>query len=371
MSMKKHLALVISSLSSGGAERVLSELANAWADEGYKVSLITLASPEIKPFYPLSKKINLIQLDQSTDEKSGILLRLRGIWKRIIALRKTFRQLNPDLILSFVDVMNITTLLSAKGLGVPLLVAERTNPKYYRLSFVYKGMRTLVYPWATKVIVQTQSAADYFAKRLQSKITVIPNFVKPAEKMKSITQVRKLVHKIISVGRLNGFKGFQDLIKAFAPLVSVYPNIELTIYGEGEERDSLESLIQSLDMQGRIHLPGAVKNVYEALYQADLFVFPSHYEGFPNALCEAISVGLPTIASNCSGNIDVVQNGINGRLFPIGDVPVLTVLLRELIEDKDQRVKLYKEGAKISDQFSEIRVLKMWEQVITEAIHEE
>ena len=121
-------------------------------------------------------------------------------------------------------------------------------------------------------------------------------------------------------------------------------------------------------MQGRIHLPGAVKNVYEVLYQADLFVFPSRYEGFPNALCEAMSIGLPTIASNCSGNIDVVQDCINGRLFPIGDVAVLTALLRELIEDKDQRVKLSKEATKISDQFSEIRVLKMWEQVITEAI---
>jgi GalNAc-alpha-(1->4)-GalNAc-alpha-(1->3)-diNAcBac-PP-undecaprenol alpha-1,4-N-acetyl-D-galactosaminyltransferase len=367
MSMKKHLALVISSLNAGGAERVLSELANAWVEDGYKASLITLASPQAKPFYPLSKKINLVQLDQNTDEKAGFLVRLKNIIRRVLCLRKTLNQLHPDLIISFVDVMNITTLFATRGLKIPVVVAERTNPACHPLPSLYKRIRVWIYLWAFKIVVQTQTAATYFPSRLQTKMIIIPNFVKLAEKIKSTAQVKKPVHKIVSVGRLNPFKGFQDLIKAFSQLSAIYPTLELTIYGEGEERKNLESLVATLKLQERIHLPGTVENIYEVVGQADLFVFPSHYEGFPNALCEAMSVGLPVIASNCSGNIDVVQDGINGRLFPIGDVAVLVTLLGELIEDKDQRIQLSEEAIKISNQFGEIRVLKMWEHVITEA----
>lgn len=367
--MTSHLALVISSLSAGGAERVLSDLANAWAEEGYKVTLVTLASQDEKPFYELSSQINLLQLNQLTSEKANIFTRLKNIYKRVLALRRTFKQLQPDLIISFVDVMNITSLLAARGLRIPVVVAERTHPAYYQLSCLYVWMRRLVYPWASRIVVQTQSAAEYFPKALQSKIAIIPNAVQQKGAPKSAKDVKKPVQKIVSVGRLNTFKGFRELIKAFASVTQSYPNLALTIYGEGEDRKALESLVQSFNLQDKIHLPGTVENIYEALYQADLFVFPSHYEGFPNALCEAMSVGLPVIASNCSGNIEIIQDKINGRLFSIGDIDNLVILLKELIEDEGQRLELSKEAGKISVQYSKIKVLKMWEHVIKEAMH--
>src|SRR5690606_29753976 len=108
-------------------------------------------------------------------------------------------------------------------------------------------------------------------------------------------------------------KGFGALITAFSEIVLQKPDITLTIYGEGAERQNLESLIRGLNLTASVFLPGTVRDVEGIMYQADLFVFPSHYEGFPNALCEAMAMGLPVIASNCSGNIDIIREGVDGR----------------------------------------------------------
>lgn len=104
-----HLALIISSLNSGGAERVLTDLANYWVSKGHHVTLVTLALPNAKPFYPLDSKVRLIQLNQTQNE-SSFLTCLGNILRRVFCLRKTLKTLNPGVVLSFVDVMNLTVL---------------------------------------------------------------------------------------------------------------------------------------------------------------------------------------------------------------------------------------------------------------------
>jgi len=108
------------------------------------------------------------------------------------------------------------------------------------------------------------------------------------------------------------------------------------------------------------------QNIQEALLAADMFVFPSLYEGFPNALCEAMAVGLPVIASNCSGNIDVVQDGIDGRLFPVGDVDSLVKLMEELIKNPEECQRLSLNAQKISERFHPTRILKLWDDLLAD-----
>ncbi len=355
-----HITLIISSLDSGGSERALSELANYWASQHHQISLITLASPNSQPFYPLDPKINLVQINQFSVEFS-IIKRLKNIFNRIFCLRKTIKSLNPDVIVSFVDIMNITVIIATIGLNMPVIVSERTHPGYYQLPILYKKLRQFFYPKATIVIIQTQSAASYF-KNLNN-ILIIPNVVpKPTLVKQNIAA--SLAKQIVSVGRLCFSKGFDTLIHAFYKLSINYPDLTLTIYGEGAERINLENLIASLDLQNRVQLPGAIKNIQEALIQADFFIFPSHYEGFPNALCEAMAIGLPVVASNCSGNVDIVEDHANGRLFPVGDVDALIKIMQELIGDFEQCEKLSINARKISEQFSEARIYSMWEEVI-------
>ncbi|MGI9214136.1 MAG: glycosyltransferase, partial [Gammaproteobacteria bacterium] len=364
-----YITLVISSISQygGGAERCAINLANQLVVRGYKVSMVTFDDFTAKPFYELSSKVNLICLNQlsklSTNKHKfwinkiiGInkIIRLCNIIKRILALRAIFYKLQPNVIISFVEITNITTIIAAIRLNIPLIVSERTHPGYYKIPVIYNKLRDLFYPKAKLIITQTKSAANYFSKINNHKLLVIPNAVCKPIKMKS-DLLPKAVN-LISVGRLCKFKGFETLIKAFYKILNDFPDnvdLKLTIYGEVIDRNRLEDLIKSYNLQSRILLPGSCNQIYEELLKSDLFIFPSHYEGFPNALAEAMAVGLPVIASNCSGNIELIQDRVNGRLFPIGDVDALALLITELINDYPERTRLALAANKIVEQFSE------------------
>jgi len=356
-----HLTLIISSLGSGGSERVLSDLSNHWSSQNHKISLITLSPPNSQPFYPLDPTINLIQLNQSSLEFSFIK-RFKNILKRVSCLRKTIKNLNPDIIISFVDVMNITTLLASFWLKIPVIVSERIDPNFHEIAKFYKWLRLKFYPFASKLIVQTNSAAEYFPQDFKKFITIIPNQVVKSEFQKNIYSEK--ITNIIAVGRLVQQKDHETLINAFYKLSINYPDLTLTIYGEGAERKNLENLITSLNLQNNIYLPGAIKNIQEALIKADLFIFPSHYEGFPNALCEAMAVGLPVIASNCSGNVDIIRDGIDGRLFPIGDINALTKIALELLSDPKQCKELAENAKQVCERFHPDRIFALWDQVV-------
>ncbi len=358
-----HLTLIISSLNSGGAQRVLSNLANHWSSQGHEISLITLDNSQSLPFYPLDSNIRLFQLNKNNSESSRIK-RLFSLGDRFFSLRQKITKLKPDVIISFVDIMNITTLISTLGLKIPVIVCERTHPQYYKILPLYQNLRRLLYPKAKQVIVQTKSVAHYF--RNLKNISIIPNAISsPSITKKDVESAPK---HIVSVGRLCPFKGFDTLIYAFSNLHQYHPKLMLTIYGEGQERENLEKLIISLNLEDKVFLPGTIKNIQEALITSDLFIFPSHYEGFPNALCEAMAVGLPVIASNCSGNIDIVQDGIDGRLFPVGDTEALTQLTIDLLKDPNQRMKLAQNAKKICDRFHPDRVFDLWDQAIVKDI---
>lgn len=350
-----NITLVISSLNSGGAERVLSNLANYWDGKGHKVTLITLAADT--SFYPLSQMINLTQIDQVSADGEKFLTRICKIAKRLYFLRKAIQRSDANIVVSFVDVMNITTLMACVGLKIPVIVSERIDPHLHQISRFYKFLRTCFYPYAKKVVVQTQSAAAYF-KKLQN-LVIIPNAVK---KNKSLERDFSLpIKQIISVGRLCEQKDFPTLIKAFAEVHKSHPDIILTIYGEGPERANLESLIQSLNMTDCVFLPGTVTDIEKVLSIADLFAFTSLYEGFPNALCEAMAAELPVIVSNCSGNVEVVQDGFNGCLFPVGDMDALVLIMNELISNSNFREKLAQNAKMLSNHYDFNKIYLLWD----------
>lgn len=360
-----HLVLIISSLNVGGAERVLSNLANYWSKKGHRVSLLTLASPSAVPYYELHPEIELIQLDLF-GEGLSVGKRILSVMKRLWVLRQSIKRLAPDAIISFVDIVNILTLIASINLNIPIIISERTDPNVYKIPQLYDWLRSKVYPYCYKLIIQTQSVADYFPRKFREFINIIPNPVKVPLALKSIEG--NSVEKIVTVGRLVESKDHQLLIRVFSKIMQSYPHLSLTIYGEGPEYQNLQKLIDELNLRDYVFLPGAVQNIQAKLLDADLFIFPSKYEGFPNALCEAMAVGLPVIVSNCSGNIAVVQDGIDGRVFSIGDQDRLEQLMIELIEDQEQRLRLAMEAKKIAERFSEDKVYQMWDKTLNDAV---
>lgn len=358
-----HLALLIPSLDIGGAQRVLSELANYWAKKGQRITIITLQKQDSEPFYPLNPKIALIQINQSENSTSN-MKRIKNILKKLYLLRKTIKQIEPQAIVSFLDIMNVTTLLAICGLNIPIVISERTDPHFYKLPRFYDTIRRWVYPYCNRLVVQTQSTAQYFPDSFKSFTTIIPNPVIFAKNLPKASS--KTAQNLLSLGRLIPTKDHAILIKAFSLIAKTYPKLTLSIYGEGSERENLQKLIDDHHLQKRVFLKGVTNDVYKVLAEGDLFLFPSQYEGFPNALCEAMSVGLPVIASNCSGNVDVVEDGINGRLFPVGDVDALTKLLQELLEDEKQRERLSNNAQKITETLHPDKIYPQWDKVISE-----
>ncbi len=352
------LALFISSLRSGGAERVLSNLANHWAQHGHDVHLITFASREEIPFYPLDKKITVHPLNLFDDTSSGFK-RIVTITKRLITIRKVSKTLKPDRILSFIDITNITVLIATFGLRFPVIVSERSDPHFHKIPYLYQKIRFLIYRFAQSVVVQTNSAQSFFKD--QNNVKIIANAVLLPDNLKENCDP---LHHIISVGRLIKTKDFELLIKCFSNIYLDFPHVTLVIYGEGPERENLEDLIRHLSLTDRVFLPGVVTNIQEKLVEADLFVFPSQYEGFPNALCEAMAVGLPVIASNCSGNVDVVQDGSNGVLFSVGDEKTLTERMRHLLDHPELRMQLGQKAAEISQTYSPEKIYTLWDEIV-------
>lgn len=359
-----RLTLVIYSLNAGGAERVLSDLANHWAAFGHDVSMVTLVAPDTEPFYPLSEKIQLIQLDNYYSGTS-ILKRIWHIVKRMTALRGTIKNIDPDVVISFIDLTNMTTLIVTRGLGKPVVISERIDPQFYKIPKFYDWLRFKTYPLCSQLVVQTENVANYFPSEFQKCIRIIPNSVTKAILHKENNKQK--ITTIITVGRLDTQKDHAILIRAFSRLLKTHPHLTLTIYGEGSERQNLESLITSLNLTNQVHLPGTTHDIGRALAAGDLFIFPSQFEGFPNALCEAMAAGLPVIASNCSGNTDVVRDGIDGRLFPVGDESALIRITQELLNDPTECARLSENAKTICDRFHPDRIYDLWDRVILDA----
>ena len=166
------------------------------------------------------------------------------------------------------------------------------------------------------------------------------------------------------MGRLVAQKGFDYLITAVAELMQTNSKIRLIIYGVGVDRDVLLTAVKSYGLEDRIQLVGVVHDIYAVLQQADIFISTSRYEGMPNALCEAMSVGLPVIAANCPGNIDVVTDNSNGLLFAVGNVAELQDALTLLIKDASLRVKLGTNASKIVATFADARIYCLWDAVL-------
>jgi glycosyltransferase involved in cell wall biosynthesis len=362
---QERLAFVISSLGLGGAERDLSVCANFWASEEKEVCIFAFTSSKNPPVYPLDARVRLCFLkDHFLAERFCASLRR---FLCMVALRHALRAFRPHVIISYVDITNILTLLVSRGLGAPVIVAERSDPFMYKIGRFCDALRRRTYRWARKVVVQTPTVASYFPRSLQKNICVIPNGVRSPSKHCTI---RKNVRFLVSSGRLDADKGFDLLLESCVQLFPSHPSLQLTLYGEGPYRVFLEQKIRAYKVEDRVSLPGATTEIEEMLARADLFAFPSRHEGFPNALCEAMAVGLPVVASNCLGNRTLVRDGIDGLLVPVGDGAALTEKIAFLIDHPEERQRLSRNARRLPERFSEDRNRQLWKSVITEAIAE-
>jgi glycosyltransferase involved in cell wall biosynthesis len=353
----RRLAIVLSTFSTGGAERAASLLAAHWSADGHRVSLLTLDAVD-RDFYEIPadvERIGLGVLGSSSNKLAG----LGRATRRALALRRALGAVRPGVVLSLGDRTNVLTLLATAGLGIRTFVSERTDPRFASTGPHWKLARRLLYPAAAGVVVQTESVATW-ARRRWRRVTVIPNFVERPRRV-ATPAVDHGPRTLVAMGRLAPVKGFDLLCRAFARIAPAHPAWTLVIYGEGPERSVLERLVAQSGVAGRVLLPGRVTEPEAALAAGHAFALPSRHEGFPNALLEAMACGLPVVAFDCpSGPSEIVIHEQDGLLVPPQDVEAFAAALHRVLGSADVRERLGANARRVVDRFSPARVCARW-----------
>lgn len=352
MIKNNRIAFIIGTMKRGGAERVVSLLANYYIKKNWEVDIILLLGNEIE--YELDPNINIILL--SNDKKT----RIGQLPNWIYGMRTYMKNYKPTTVLSFIARINIITAISSIGLKLNIVVSERNDPSKDGRSIFVRLATEYVYRRVNHVVFQTKEAQSYFSESVKANSTIIYNPISVPYK------TRYSPGHIVSVGRLERQKNHKLLIKSFKSIHHMYPNYTLTIYGEGTLRNELERLIDSLGLNGSVFLPGNVQNIHEKLTQKEIFVLSSDYEGLSNALLEAMTMGMPCISTNCAGSKEIIESGKNGLLIPIGDEKKMVKAMKLLIENKNFAKELGREARKKSKYFSSDLILKEWEKILEE-----
>lgn len=330
------ILFLVSSMHGGGAERVAATLANAWVRRGDEVTLVSCYSGRGRCDQQLDPQVRLWWLAD----------RMRGPrWLRPLtklrALRQLVREVQPDRVLSFLTNVNVMVLLATRGLRVPVVVSERTDPLYGAgdLEGSLRLLRRLTYRWAHRVVVQTQQSVAHLHAVASgvARVAVIPNPLPdgmPAVRAHEPDGARLA---LAALGRFDPVKQFDRLIEVFAALAPDFPRWDLWIWGDGPQRAVCQQRVQALGMGERIHLPGFSRTPWEDLGRVQGFVLNSRVEGFPNALLEAMALGLPCVATDCPcGPADLTRQGQDGHLVALGDEAALATALRELMQASPQ-----------------------------------
>ncbi len=344
----------------GGAERVTSLLVNEWAKLGHQVTLVVLDDKK-QVVYPISEQVTMRFMQSARFDERGNLKTL------IRTLRDHIKNEKPDAIVSFFNNIAAFAWAAALGTGVPLIFSERNDPYNNIKGIKAKLFQALVLNGAKRVVFQTAGAKEYYSKKIQKKSSIILN---PLEIDKLPQREPENVdNRIVSVGRLCPQKNQEMLIRAFAGS-NASDKHTLHIYGEGQLRPRLEALIAELEMQGKVFLEGNSQQVHEDIKNAKLFAFTSDYEGLPNALMEALAIGVPCVSTDCSpgGARMLIENGENGILIPCGDTAVLTRVFDELLTDEERLKKFSTNGQGLKNIVSMETIANRWLECINQVI---
>ena len=353
----KTIAFYCSSLTRGGAERVFANLAEYFADKGYTVYLVTQYKQEDE--YPLSLGISRILSDLTPkEEKKG---RLGNFFARYFKLRNIFKRIKPDIVFSCNGKNNFMAECANFGLHDKVVVSVVADPKMEYPSKRMQFLAKALFRFADGIVFQTREAASFFPKAIRKKGVILPNSINPQFIRPRFEGERE--KEIVAVGRLDDNKNHAMLLTAFAGICEEFPDYRVVIYGEGENREKLQQMIPELGLQGRAFLPGRVDHIEEKIYKSTLFVMTSDTEGMPNAMLEAMSLGLCVISTDCpcGGPGEMIISGENGYLIPVRDTEKLKEQMAYCLSHPDEMERVGRNASMIQKSMSPIEVNKKWE----------
>lgn len=361
----RKIAFHLNCLEQGGAERVVTNLANQFVEKGYQVLIVTewYGENEFQTDVRVRRvHVGLREGDETKPHPLQILLRIKY-------LRDFIKEEKPDILIPFARKALYRGLMAAYFIKIPVLISIRTDPVGHYDELSDKIQIPLLFPRADGCVFQTEGAREFFAPRLQTNSRIILNPINP--KYIGVPAPEKRTKTVVQSGRLVDFKNQPMLIRAFVKVHEKHPDYDLKIYG-GDSFDGtkeiLEGLIAEHQARDYIHLMGASDTLEKDLADAALFAFTSDWEGLPNALMEAMALGLPIVATDCpcGGPRTIMTNEVDGLLIPIQDEKALEDGINRLIENPGLAEKLGMEARKIAERANGEAVFEQWRDYIEE-----
>lgn len=362
------IALVISDLRGGGAQRVAVTMAEAWSAAGLRVGVITQSAPDSDAFAldPTIPRISLGGSGNASSMTAGLFANV----KRVLALRRALKRLRPACVLSFMMQPNVLTVLATRGFHGRVVVSERNDPARQRFSRVWEFLRRKLYRHADLVTANSQGALETMKSYVpEDKLALLPNPIQVSKgSLDSAPSAKTQRRTILAVGRLDHQKGYDVLLEAFARFRQATPETtkwRLVVLGEGTLREELLRQCRGCELEGFVDWEGYVSDPYPYYQAADIFALASRYEGSPNALLEAMSCGVPAIVTDASsGPLELIEDGVGGLVVPAEDPAALATALARLAADEKLRLRM---GSAAHDRVAEnalSRVLPIWNRAL-------
>lgn len=362
---KRKIAFHLNCLEQGGAERVVSNLANQFAREGYEVLIATEWYGENE--FAIDRRVRRVHVGlKDRDDKKK---RITQFLLRVKYLRQFMKTEKPDILIAFAQRANYRALMASYGTNVPVLISIRTDPVGHYDAWSDRLQIPILFPRASGCVFQTKGQKEFFAPFLQENSRIILNPLNDKYIGQPEPQHRK--KEVVQSGRLVDFKNQPMLLRAFVKVHEKHPDYILKIYG-GDSFDGtkeiLEEIIAKNNAQDYIRLMGASDTLERDLIDAAVYAFSSDWEGMPNALLEAMALGLPIVATDCpcGGPRTVMEDGVNGLLIPIKDQKALEDGINKLIEDPEYAQRLGREARNIARKANAQAIYEQWQSYIEE-----
>ena len=362
----------IGTLSSGGAERVVCNLSN-YLNKFHDIHIVSVKKTDIA--YTLDSNISIDFLDNreeiSYDKlmNKRILDKIRRIirnLRRIRKLKKIIKKNKPEIIVSFLPEPNFLNLILKSKFKIPIIISVRNDPKEEYKSNLYNRLMKKYYPQADAIVYQTEEAKNFFRNIIGNNVIqeIIPNPINEEFIGRPYKGIRKKI--IVTVGRLQEQKNHKLLIDAFEKVSNQIPDYKLVIYGDGNKKQELETYIKSKNLLDKVMLAGNTKEVKKHIYDASLFILSSDYEGMPNALMEAMALGLPVISTDCpcGGPKFLIDNEKNGILVKVKDVEAMSKAILTVLENKNYADYLSMNASKIAETLNPTKINNEWKKII-------
>lgn len=356
----KKILCHINNMGRGGAERVMSVLMDSMVGDGTEVILVTL--DRVKDEYVVDEKVKRIEIDSQITFSNGA----SRFAKRVKQLKRIIKEQKPDLVLSFCSKENLRCSMAMMGMSIPLVISVRSNPAEHYSS---KALRFILAKRIDGCVFQSEDAKAYFEKSIQNRSCIITNPIDKEYFDSMVEYDRNDTNeiRIVTAGRISKPKNHIHMVNSFLSIAGEYPKANLYIYGKDDKdgcSDIIKNAIENSEYKEQIHIMGPCNTWPAEILKADIFVMSSIYEGMPNALLEAMVVGLPVISTDCpcGGPAAVIEDGVNGRLVPMNEVDPLAEAMKELIEDKQKRIMFGQNATKVRELVDTNTVCRQWKE---------